>query len=60
MIATDLEWLSEHFSQLINVPGELDKLATDKLLQRPVVTLLDDAFDINEDMSAIFSVQNKK
>ena len=43
-----LEKFSDRFSQLLNVPGDLDDAAKDKIEQRPLVPRLNDAPDINE------------
>ena len=42
-----LEMLSEHFNQLLNVPGDPDKATKDRIKQRPVISLLDNPPDIN-------------
>ena len=43
-----LEWFSDHFNRLLNVPGDLYTVAKDKIMQRPVVPLLNDYPDMNE------------
>ena len=55
-----LERFSDHFDQLLNVPGDLDRAAKDNIAQRPVVPVLDDPPDMDELMSAICSVQDGK
>ena len=55
-----LEGFSDHFSQFLNIPGDLDDTAKDKVEQRPLVPLLNNSPDMNEPMSAICSVQDRK
>ena len=55
-----LERFSDHFSQLLNVLGDLYEPAKDKIKQRLLVPLLDDPPDMNELMSTICSVQDGK
>ena len=54
------ERFSYHFNQLLNLPGDLDEIAKDKIMQRPLVPLLDEPPDMNELMSAIRSVKDGK
>jgi len=55
-----LERLSDHFNQLLNIPGELDEAAKTKIVQRPPVALLDDPPNMNKLMSAISSMHDRK
>ena len=55
-----LERFSHHFDQLLNIPGDLDERAKNKIMQRPAVQLLDDLPDMNELVSAIGSMQDRK
>ena len=48
-----LERLLDNFNQLLNVPGDLEKTAKDRITQRPVVPQMDDPPDMDELMSAI-------
>ena len=48
-----LERLLDNFNQLLNVPGDLEKTAKDRITQRPVLPLLDDPPDMDELMSAL-------
>jgi len=45
-------------NQLVNIPGELDETAKNKIVQKPPVALLDDPLNMNELMSAIGSMPN--
>lgn len=55
-----LERFSDHFNELLNIPGDLDEMARDRIEQRPVVQRLDEPPDMNELMSAIGSMQDGK
>jgi len=55
-----LEVISNHFDQLLNIPGELDEAAKNKIVQKPPVALLDDLPNMNGLVSAIGSMQDGK
>ena len=44
----------------MNIPGDLDKRAKNMIMRRPAVQLLDDQPDMNELVSAIGSMQDRK
>ena len=55
-----LDRFADHFSQLLNIPGELDEEAKDNIEQKEIVTSLDDPPNLGEILTAISNISEGK